>query len=181
MPISRDDFDALIAEVIARHGEGGRAALVSLLRVASTLDSGGGEPALMRLAGLAFDACEEIAEGGGPSDPGPGEGSAHWEARLRGLAGRAEADQLPLQLVLDGLAHLAGSGAESWFLSEFLGESGESPRPPPNRGSALSGSPSRPRPPIRIMDRGMDSSGPEPRPGPMPSRQHRFVTKGGSS
>jgi hypothetical protein len=126
MSISRGDLDALIGEVIGRHGEGGRAALVVLLQVVSSLQAAGDEPALMRLAGLAFDACEEVSEGDGPVVSVLDGDSAHWEARLRALAGRAEADQLPLQVALDGLAHLAGSGAEPWFVREFLGEAGES-------------------------------------------------------
>jgi hypothetical protein len=130
MTISRDDLDALIGEVVDRHGEGGRAPLVLLLQIVSSFHSDGDERALMRLAGLAFDACEEIADGGGggATGPGPDADSAHWEARLRGLAGRAEADQLPLQPALDGLAFLAGAGAETRFLGEDLGtDGGEGP------------------------------------------------------
>jgi hypothetical protein len=119
MPIAPGDLDALIEE-FASHG-GGIAALVLLLRVIASFHSDGDERALMRLAGLAFDACEAIAHGEeGAPEMGPGEGPAHREGRLRELAGRAEADQLPLQLALDGLAYLAGAGAESWFLSEYL-------------------------------------------------------------
>jgi hypothetical protein len=133
MPISLADLDALIDGVIGRHGQAGRASLVLLLRIVTVLQVDGDERSLMRLAGLAFDACEEIAEGEGPGDPEPDGGSGHWEARLRALTGRAEADQLPLRLVLDGLAHLAGAGAESWFVSEFLGEGKESGQEPGSR------------------------------------------------
>jgi hypothetical protein len=118
------DLDALIEQLVAHGGGGGLEALVLLLRVVSSFHADGDERALMRLAGLAFDACEAIAHGEGAPEVGPGEGPAYREGRLRELAGRAEADQLPLQLALDGLAYLAGAGAESWFLSEYLGLEG---------------------------------------------------------
>jgi hypothetical protein len=121
MPISQSDLDALTRELIASNSEGGQEPLALLLQVISVSLAENNERFLMRLAGLACEACEEISDGGIAIGVEPDEGSEWRKSRLQELAGRAQADQMSLHVALDAITYLAQFGAESWFLSEYLG------------------------------------------------------------
>jgi hypothetical protein len=134
MPIASHDFDSMIEQVVAHHGEDSRDGLLCLLQVARVLLSEGEVPALARLAGAAFDANEELGESPVPSgpdaaDPLPNDDwDAHWAACLADLAMRASPGQLALRLALEGLAGLVGAGAEGWFVTSYLDPCGAGSR-----------------------------------------------------